>query len=242
MAKKAGYKGAIYIGAVKIGGSTTWAYSGETRNMQDIDEFEEEIVKQLPLQMVGGDISVSGHYLVDSDDGQKLLKTDFNAVTEITDIKLYIDKSENIYMTPKAGSHVIVTNVNNVGDDKSGVGTFSATLHVNGELEQIGSTTAVQIKAVGIHNLAATAVGFIGELLSLGGETPVDCYFEYGTTTAYGTDTSASEDVMTAVGLFEFELTPGDLVTATTYHWRVHATYDGGAEHVLGPDNVFTTP
>ena len=51
----AGYKGAIYLGAVKVSGMATWTYSGETRNMSDIDEFEDEIVKQLPLQIVGGD-------------------------------------------------------------------------------------------------------------------------------------------------------------------------------------------
>jgi hypothetical protein len=238
---KAGYKGAIYIGAVKIGGATTWSYSGETRNMQDIDEFEDEIVKQLPLQIVGGDITVSGNYLVDTDAGQKLLKTDFDAATEITDIKLYTDKTNAIYMTPKAGSHVIVTNVNNVGDDKSGVGTFSATLHVNGELEQVGDSDVVQIAAVGIHNLAATAVGFVGELLSMGGETPIECYFEYGTDTTYGTDTYASEDTLTATGMFEFELTPGDLVTATTYHWRAICLYDTD-KHAYSADQTFTTP
>ena len=139
---KAGYKGAVYIGATKVSGIGTWAYSGETRNMGDIDEFEDEIIKQLPLQIVGGDITMSGHYRLDSDVGQKLLKTYFDAATEISNIRLYTDKSNTIYLTPKAGSHAIVTNVNNVGDEKSGIGTYSATLHVNGEMQQQGDTSS----------------------------------------------------------------------------------------------------
>jgi len=138
---KAGYKGRVYLGTVKVGGIVTWTYSGETRNMQDIDEFGDEIIMQLPLQIVGGDIAINGHYLVDSDAGQKLLKTYFDAATLIGDIKLYTDYSNTVYMAPSAGSHVIVTNVNNVGDDKSGIGTFSATLHVNGDLEQVNDTS-----------------------------------------------------------------------------------------------------
>jgi len=138
---KAGYKGRVYLGTVKVSGMAAWTYSGETRNMADIDEFGDEIIMQLPLQIVGGDIAINGHYLVDSDAGQKLLRTYFKAATPIADIKLFTDYTNNIYMTPAAGSHVIVTNVNNVGDDKSGVGTFSATLHVNGELQQAGDTS-----------------------------------------------------------------------------------------------------
>ena len=138
---KAGYKGRVYLGSTKISGMATWTYSGETRNMQDVDEFGEEIIKQLPLQIVGGDIAINGHYLLDSDAGQKLLKTYFDAATEVSTLRLYIDFDNGIYMGTAAGSHCIVTNVNNVGDDKSGVGTFSATLHVNGDLTQMGATS-----------------------------------------------------------------------------------------------------
>jgi len=135
---KAGYKGAVYIGAVKIGGSTTWSYSGETRNMADVDEFQDEIIFQLPLQIVGGDITINGHYLLDSDAGQKLLTTLFKAATLIGNIRLFTDYANGIYLAPDASSHCVITNVQNVGDDKSGLGTFSATLHVNGQLTQSG--------------------------------------------------------------------------------------------------------
>lgn len=245
MTVKAGYKGAVYIGAQKIGGSTTWTYTGETRNMQDIDEFEEENVVQLPLQIVGGDITIMGNYLLDIDAGQKLLKTDFDSATKITDIKLYTDKVVGtIFLTPKAGSHCIVTNVNNVGDDKSGVGTFSCTLHVNGMLEQQGSTTAVGLATIGIHDLSATSANFVGRVLSAGGFGDIACYFEYGTDITYGTDTSGATDTLDAADIAAggiFEGISGLLVTATLYHWRLHVTHTGGAVHVVGPDQTFTT-
>ena len=195
---KAGWRGAVYFGATKVSGLATWTYGGETRNMQDIDEFEDETVKQLPLQMVGGDISISGNYLLDSDAGQKLFKTYLDSGGAITDIKLYTDKDSGIYMQPKAGSHVIVTNANNVGDDKSGVGTFTATLHVNGTLEQVGSTTAVAVATLGEVDIAATTVTMWGELIHRGGEAgALDCYFEYGTTLSFGTDSKVDETVFT---------------------------------------------
>lgn len=249
MTVKAGYKGAVYIGSTKIGGSTTWAYTGETRNMQDIDEFEEEIVKQLPLQIVGGDITITGNYLVHSDPGQKLLKTDFNAATEITTIRLSIDKSNSVWMTPKAGSHCIVTNVNNIGDDKSGVGTFSATLHVNGELEQIGSSTAMAIATIGDIDADNGGVGadngtvtLWGELLHRGGlATDIDCYFEYGLTTTYGTSLKASETVFADPDKGEFDIDVTGLAENKTYHYRAVAE-DVSENKVYGEDKTFTIP
>lgn len=142
---KAGWKGAVYIGAQKIGGSTTWAYDGETRNMQDIDEFEDEDINSLPLQIVGGNVTISGNCLI-ADTGQVLLETKFADKSEITDLKLYTSKTDNQYLTPdpaitmgvdSTASHAIVTAVRAVGDDKSGVATFSVTLKINGRLKRV---------------------------------------------------------------------------------------------------------
>jgi len=244
MTVKAGWKGAVYIGGTKIGGSTSWTYSGETRNMQDIDEFQDEIVKQLPLQIVGGDIEITGNYLLDTDVGQKLLKTNFDAKTEMDNVQLHTDYS-TIYLVPDGSSHCVITKVNATGTDKSGVGTFSCTMHVNGQLEQAGSTTVVTFDTVGVHNVSATEAEFIGRLLHAGGLGDITCYFEYGTTVAYGTDTSGTADVMDAAAIVLgglFEQTSALLVTATLYHWRIHATHTAGAVHVVGPDQTFTTP
>ncbi|KKM83302.1 hypothetical protein LCGC14_1310720 [marine sediment metagenome] len=229
MTVKAGYKGAVWYGTDYKIASGNWTYSGETRNMQDIDEFQDEIVKQLPLQIVGGDITITGNYLLDQDTGQKQLKVDFDAATEITNLRLYTDKTNAVYMTPKAGSHMIVTNVNNVGDDKSGVGTITATLHVNGELEQVGSTTAAAVATLGeIDNTYGAGntgqVSFWGELIHRGGEAgDIECYFEYGLTESFGDTTFASETTFSTPDKGEYDAdSAADLITdtPTLYYYR----------------------
>lgn len=225
---KAGYLAAAYYGAVKISGIGSWTYGGETRNMQDIDEFGEEI-KQLPLQKVGGDVTINGNYLVDTDAGQKALKTAFDAKTEITDLKLYTDYDNGIYLAPKAGSHVIVTNVNNTGVDSKGIGTFSATFHVNGEMEQSGSTTVPAVVTYGeIDNTYGAGntgqVTFWGELLHRGGEAgDIECYFEYGLTESFGLTTYATETTFATPLKGEYDADSAAALitdTPTLYYYR----------------------
>jgi len=255
MTVKAGYKGAVWYGTDYKIGVGTWNYSGETRNMVDVDEFGDEVIPQLPLQIVGGDITISGHYLVDSDQGQKQLKTDFDAATEITNLRLYTDKDNAIYMTPSATglnggqSHVIVTNVNNVGVDKAGVGTFSATLHVNGSLEQVGSTTAVAVQTLGeIDNTYGAGntgqVTFWGSLIHRGGEAgDIECYFEYGTTESFGETTYASETTFATPDKGEYDAdSAADLITdtPTVYYYRAVAKL-ADTSLVYGETMSFTT-
>lgn len=135
---KAGYKGAIYIGAVKISGSATWTYSGSVRAMHPTDEFGDEIVTEIPLQITGGEITITGNYLIDTDAGQQLLKTYFDSGDPIDDIKLYISYADAIYHKPDnttdPASYVTVTNYDNLSHDKSGVGTFTCTMKVSGKM------------------------------------------------------------------------------------------------------------
>lgn len=135
---KAGYKGAIYIGAVKIAGMATWAYGGSVRVMQPTDEFGDEIVTDIPLQITGGEITISGNYLMNSDAGQQLLKTLFDSGEQITTVKLYISHTDGIYHTPDNSttppSFVTVTNYDNINHDKSATGTFTCTMKVSGKM------------------------------------------------------------------------------------------------------------
>ncbi len=135
---KAGYKGDIYIGAVRIAGGATWANSGSVRTMLPTDEFGDEIVSEIPGQITGGEVTITGNYLVAQDAGQQLLKTRFDSGDQITDLKLYISQTDDIYLTPdnttSPPSYVTVTNYDNVTHDKSGVGTFTCTMKVSGKL------------------------------------------------------------------------------------------------------------
>lgn len=255
MTVAAGYKGAIWYGTDYKIGSGTWTFSGPTRNMQDIDQFGDEVVEQLPLQIVGGDITITGQYLVDSDAGQKQLNVDFLAKTKITNLRLYTDKTNSIYMAPSATglnggqSHVIVTTVNNVGDDKDGVGTFSATLHVNGTLEQVGSTTAVAVETIGDINPAHGGAGadnatvtLWGELMHRGGEAgDIDCYFEYGLTDSFGADTKASETTFSTPDKDNYEADLTGLTENSTYYYRAVAEL-ADTSKVYGETKTFDIP
>ena len=135
---KAGYKGKVKIGSVVIAGSAVWAYGGSVRTMLPTDEFGDEIITDIPLQITGGEVTITGNYLMSQDAGQQLLKTRFDSGDQITDLKLYESETDSTYLTPDntttPPSYVTVTNYDAVTHDKSGVGTFSCTMKVSGKL------------------------------------------------------------------------------------------------------------
>jgi hypothetical protein len=138
---KAAYKGKVKIGAVTVAGSATWSYSGDVRNMIPADEFGDEIITHVPGQIEGGEVTITGNFLIEQDAGQQLLKTRFDAGTQITDLYLYISETDSVYMMPDdtstPASFATVTNYNNVTHEKSGVGTFTCTLKVSGVLKPV---------------------------------------------------------------------------------------------------------
>lgn len=138
---KAGYKGDIYIGAVRIAGGATWSYGGSVRAMLPSDEFGDEIVSDIPGQITGGDITITGSYLMDRDAGQQLLKTLFDSAEQVTTLKLYISYADGVYHTPDNStsppSYVTITNYDNISHDKSGTGTFTCTMKVSGKLTPV---------------------------------------------------------------------------------------------------------
>lgn len=141
MAVKAGYKGAVYIGDVKIAGMATWGYSGTTLAMLPDDEFLDEHITHIAGQFDGGDITITGNYLMSEDAGQRLLKTKFDERAQITDVMLYLSYSEDQYMIPDntttPASFATITNYDAVGNDKSGVGTFTCTMKVSGKMKPV---------------------------------------------------------------------------------------------------------
>lgn len=74
-----------------------------------------------------------------------------------------------------------------------------------------------------------------GTLDGLGGEASADVYFEYGTTTSYGSTT----DVLTMTATGNFCARPTDLDEETTYHFRAVADY--GSPPPAGSDAELTT-
>ncbi len=138
---KAGYKGKVQIGDVVIAGSATWSSAGSERTMIPTDEFGDEIITDIPGQITGGVITITGNFLVAQDAGQRLLKTRFDAGTQITDLKLYISKTDGVYMEPDStstpASFVTVVNCDAYEHDKSGIGTFTCTMKLSGLLKPV---------------------------------------------------------------------------------------------------------
>jgi len=84
-------------------------------------------------------------------------------------------------------------------------------------------------------SLAATSATLNGNLAALGTATTVNVSFEWGTTTSYGSVTTA--EAKTAIGAYSASLT--GLAAKTMYHFRAKAVGDGSA--VYGDDMTFTT-
>lgn len=251
MTVKAGYKGAIYIGTTKIAGGATWTYGGSVRAMQATDEFGDEIVTEIPGQITGGEVTITGHYLLDSDAGQQLLKTLFDSGDQITNLKLYTDYDSGIYLTPdntsSPASYATVTNCDNVGDDKSGIGTFTATLKISGVLKQVGATTEVAVVTIGSIDASNGGAGagngtvtLLGELVCAGEETGVypKVQFEYGETTSYGSTTDL-QNMSQTPQMFDADLT--DLTEDATYHYRAVAVLEDSSKK-YGVDRTFDIP
>jgi hypothetical protein len=84
-------------------------------------------------------------------------------------------------------------------------------------------------------NIGLTTATLNGELSTLSGSAYASVYFQYGVTTAYGTNTTYQQ--LTAIGTFGQALT--GLTNYTTYHYRAVAT--AGGVTVYGVDKIFTT-
>ena len=138
---KAAYKGKVKIGSITIAQSGSWSYSGSVRTMIPTDEFGDEIVTEIPGQITGGEVTITGNWVGAQDAGQQLLKTRFDDGTAMTDLKLYISETDGIYFTPddttSPASYATITNYDAVTHDKSGVGTFTCTIKVSGKLKPV---------------------------------------------------------------------------------------------------------
>ncbi len=87
-------------------------------------------------------------------------------------------------------------------------------------------------RSADVHAESATLHGVLG---SPGTAGTADVYFEWGTTTDYGSQTEP--EPLTSPG--DFSATLADLMPDTSYHFR--AVADGDGDPVYGPDVMFTT-
>jgi len=98
------------------------------------------------------------------------------------------------------------------------------------------ATAPPSVNAASAIAITSTSATLNGNLTSLGTATIVNVFFEYGTTTAYGSTTAAQ--AMMATGAFSVGVS--GLAPNTTYHYRAKA--DGGTNGIAtSSDMTFTT-
>jgi hypothetical protein len=147
---------------------------------------------------------------------------------------------------PNVTDNQTLTNTGAFSADLSGLASGTAyyykakavgadTVYGN-EVSLTTSTTPPTVTTSAATSLAATSATLNGNLTALGTATSVSVSFEWGTSTSYGTETTAQS--ATAIGAFTADLT--GLTANTTYHVRAKAVGHGAA--VYGDDITFTTP
>ncbi len=96
------------------------------------------------------------------------------------------------------------------------------------------------VSAPALSAAAATAISSVGASLtaSASSEAPLSAYFQYGTTSDYGSET-AKQPVGASNRALPFTASVSGLASGTTYHFR--AVTENGAGTVYGPDQTFTT-
>lgn len=243
MSTKAGYKGKVKIGSTVIAGMANWAVTGGSVNQLEDSEFGDTHETYEGGQSVGGDITISGKYLMDTDEGQQLLLAAFKDQRHIDDLNLYFDLDEDVYLEPDpdaigGGSYVTVSKEPDYGLDKGGIGTFSITFKISGMMRPNATATQVAVRTIGDMEVADTTVTLLAELLCIGEESTVDCYFEYGTTTSFGSNTKAEETILTAAALFDNDLTGLD--PSTLYYYRAVVEKED-TSLIVGGTKTFTT-
>jgi hypothetical protein len=144
---KAGYLAKVTLGSNKILGIGNWSMDGMSIAEIDDTEFGDESTKYVLGIMDGGSISFAGNHKPGDTTGQLALLTAWDARTELTDLRFYID--ETSYYMPCAttgylhpgkttGANTVVSSVLMKGApvsyDKGGLGSISFSVRVNGNM------------------------------------------------------------------------------------------------------------
>jgi len=238
-----GYKGRVVHVGLRINGVT-----GITLPSPIVDELEDgqmgdRYKSYARTRIEGGEVTITGNYLGDQDEGQQALKTAFDNDSELTDVKFYTDYASGKYLVPDPNleqfpSFVTVTKYNEISYDKDSLITFTATYRVHGRLVEASTTAEPGVETIGALDEAATTATLIGKLVGLGDEESCDCYFEYGLSSSYGSDTSVDATTLTEADVFDNDV--AELVASTTYHYRAVAELADTSKKV-GADKTFTT-
>jgi phosphodiesterase/alkaline phosphatase D-like protein len=118
-------------------------------------------------------------------------------------------------------------------------GTFGTATGNDMTFTTSNNTSIPEVNTNAAQSVSYYSATLEGNLIQVGSNSPVSVYFNYGTTTNYGTTIAASTPSMTATGAFSVNLT--GLQPNTTYHFIAYAQ-DHASVVAYGTDMTFTTP
>jgi len=183
-----GYKGKVVKGSTIILGMAEWSYSGETANMEAMNRFGDQYIRQENTTLEGGEITVSGDFVV-GDAGLALIQAAFDAGTHLTDLYLYINAVDYFAPDPTTvledstveASYITITKPPTaVTQGASGIARVEFSAKVSGALKLMDASEEIIITTLGRSADRPSDVIFIAQLISVGGESDVDISFQYG--------------------------------------------------------------
>jgi len=137
----------VAIGTAKVLGIGTWSLSGVVREKIDDSEFGDERKKFVFGMIDGGTISFSGNAKIVDTTGQVALHEAYDANTELTTLRLYVDNTSYYepcqttgYLHPAntTGNNTILSYVNitaaNVSTDKTALAQVDFQGDVSGSM------------------------------------------------------------------------------------------------------------
>ena len=121
-----------------------------------------------------------------------------------------------------------------VGSATTGVNVTAHQTTSNVDINA-GSSPSLQVTTNSATNVTSSSATLNGTLNDLGSDTSATVYFEYGTDTSYGSETT--HQTMNSTGNFTADIS--GLSPNTTYHYRAVATNSAGTSY--GEDKTFVT-
>jgi len=206
---KAGYLAKVEISSGnQILGASSWAYTGESRDMHESTHFDTSGYKiDTPLMIAGGEITVSGDFRLNDTSGRDAIETAFKNSSELRDFRLYVDQSSYYSLDSTlfsgettTGSYITITKApTTVSFDTAGVGTMEFTAKVTGALTLVNAAENIIIQTVGrVEDGRTSDVTMLAKLLSLGSasdNSTIVVGFQWGTTDLLGTQSEYIQSI-----------------------------------------------
>ena len=249
---------------VKAGDTAKRVYDNANSYQYDIFELDDHTTESYPIESVTVTIAAGTHYPnpFSGKYSKIMIKTGGTEYTTsaypiTTWLGSYFNGDEETYTwtnNPKTGVAWTWSDIDSLqagggtisdGSDNTGIGRVRVTVNID-EITtyqrftqtylEVNYTNNIIMDTLDAENPGENNITLNGELVDNAGTSPVECYFEYGTSPSFGSTTTPEN--LTTVGTFNYNLM--GLYRGTTYYYRsVGINYNGS--NVYGDTVSFTT-